>query len=166
MTLTVVFDKLAFVRRLESEGQFPRSQAEALSEALHHAVSETVATKADLAEIRHEIAEMRADLTHQIAGNRTELGQEIAGIRTELGHQIAGIRTELGHEIVGIRTELGHEIAGIRTEVGREIAGIRTEVGHEIRELRAELKLWTGSLAAGLFAALSGMAAAMRFLGH
>lgn len=133
MTVTVVFDKLAFVRRLESEGQFPRSQAEALSEALHHAVSETVATKVDLAEIRHEIAEMRVELTHHIAGNRTELGHEIAGIRAELGH---------------------------------EIAGIRTEVGHEIRELRAELKLWTGSLAAGLFAALSGVAAAMRFLGH
>ncbi|HEY5300068.1 MAG TPA: hypothetical protein VIJ55_05275 [Acetobacteraceae bacterium] len=40
------------------------------------------------------------------------------------------------------------------------------DVRHEIRELRSELKLWTGSLAAGLFAALSGLAVAMRFLGH
>ncbi|MGA9868713.1 MAG: hypothetical protein WBQ75_19985 [Acetobacteraceae bacterium] len=87
--MTVVFDKLAFVHRLESESAFSRGQAEALSEALHTAVNETVATKADLGDVRHEI-----------------------------------------------------------------------------RELRSELKLWTGSLAAGLFAALSGLAVAMRFLGH
>ncbi len=98
--MTVVFDKLAFVRRLQTEATFSRDQAEALSEALHQAVSETVATKADLAEIRHDIA------------------------------------------------------------------ATRLELGHEVRELRAVLKLWTGSLAAGLFAALSGLAVAMRFLGH
>jgi len=39
--MSVVFDKLAFVRRLESEGAFSRGQAEALGEALHQAVNET-----------------------------------------------------------------------------------------------------------------------------
>ena len=47
MTMSVVVDKLAFVRRLESDDAF--SRGEALSEALHQAVNETVATKADLA---------------------------------------------------------------------------------------------------------------------
>ncbi|MEO9190971.1 MAG: hypothetical protein ABI224_13380 [Acetobacteraceae bacterium] len=101
--MSVVFDKLAFVHSLEAEGAFSRGQAEALSEALHTAVSETVATKTDLAEVRHEIA--------------------------------------------GVR----HEIAQTRSEM---------------REMRAELKLWTGSLAGALFAALGGLSVAMRFLAH
>ena len=107
--MSVVFDKLAFVRRLESDGAFSRGQAEALSEALHQAV--TVATESDLAEVRHEIRELRM-------------------------------------------------------QVGHEISESRAQVGHELRELRAELKLWSGSLAAGLFAALGSLMAAMRLFGH
>ncbi len=71
--MTVAFDKLAFVRRLESEGQFPRSQAEALSEALHQAVSETVATKADLATLGHEVAEHRLQVSHEIGEVRLRI---------------------------------------------------------------------------------------------
>jgi uncharacterized protein with HEPN domain len=155
MTVTVAFDKLAFVRRLEAEGHFSRSQAETLSEALHQAVSETVATKADLAEIRHEMAGMRAELTH-----------EMATMRTELTHEMGAMRTELTHEIAGMHVELTHEIAGMRTELTHETTAVRADFAHSIDMLRYELKLWMGSLAAGLFAALSGVAAAMRFLGH
>jgi uncharacterized membrane protein YgaE (UPF0421/DUF939 family) len=122
MTMSVVFDKLAFVRRLESEGAFSRGQAEALSEALHQAVNETVATKADLAEVRHELADARADLTHKLRE--------------------------------------------LRMQVSHDTSESRAQWTHELRELRAELKLWSGSLAAGLFAALGSLMAAMRFLGH
>lgn len=96
----VVFDKLAFVHSLEAEGSFSRGQAEVLSKTFHTAVSETVATNADLA-------------------------TEIGAVR--------------------------HEIADVR---------------HEIAQMRVELKLWTGSLAGGLFAAISGLVVAMRLLGH
>ena len=113
--MSVVFDKLAFVHTLETEGEFSRGQAEALSEAFHTAVSETVATK--------------ADLTGSIA-------------------------------------EVRHEIAQMRTELKGEISELRIGVRAEVHELRAELKLWTGSLAGALFAALGGLAVAMRFLTH
>lgn len=60
--MSVIFDKLAFVRRLEGESTFSRPQAEALSEAFHEAMNETVATKAGLSEIRHEIASLRSEM--------------------------------------------------------------------------------------------------------
>ncbi len=72
--MAVVFDKLAFVRRLEGEGAFSRGQAEALSEALHQAVNETVATKADVAEVRHELADARAELKHELRELRAQMG--------------------------------------------------------------------------------------------
>ncbi len=55
-----------------------------------------------------------------------------------------------------------HEVASVRSELKHEMQEFRVEVKHEIGELR----LQTGSLAAGLFAALSGLAVAMRFLSH
>jgi hypothetical protein len=69
----VVFDKLNFMKRLEQTDTFTRPQAEALSEALHDAVSESVATKQDLAEVRHEVAELRIELKAGLAEGRAEL---------------------------------------------------------------------------------------------
>jgi hypothetical protein len=46
--MPVVFDKLSFMRHLESEGTFVRPQAETLSDALHQAIPEAVATNADI----------------------------------------------------------------------------------------------------------------------
>lgn len=83
------FDKLSVIHRLEAGARFTRPQAEALSEAVHQAMSTSVATRSDLSDLRHEV-----------------------------------------------------------------------------RDLRAELKLWTGSLAAALFAGLGGLMAVLRFLGH
>ena len=70
--MSVVVDKLAFVRRLESDDAF--SRGEALSEALHQAVNETVATKADLTEVRHEIRELRMQVGHEISESRAQVG--------------------------------------------------------------------------------------------
>lgn len=65
-------------------------------------------------------------------------------------------------ETVATKADLATEIGAVR----QELAQTRTELRSEIRELRSELKLWTGSLAGGLFAAISGLAVAMRFLAH
>lgn len=45
--MNLAFDKLAFVRKLES-ANFARNQAEALSDAVHDAVAGTAATKQDI----------------------------------------------------------------------------------------------------------------------
>jgi ribosomal protein L29 len=105
--MTVIYDELVFVRRLESDGAFSRAQAEALSEAFHQAMTESVATKADMMEVRHEIAE--------------------------------------------VRTELRSEMKLLRSDMNL---------------LRSELKLWTGSIAAALFASLGGLMTVFKFLVH
>ncbi len=66
--MTVVFDKLSFMRHLESEGTFSRPQAEKLSEAFHQAVHETVATKADIARLESRIDNLDARIDAKLAG--------------------------------------------------------------------------------------------------
>ena len=65
--MTVVFDKLSFMRHLESEGTFARPQAEKLSEAFHQAVQETVATRADIDRLEARIDSMDAKVDAKLA---------------------------------------------------------------------------------------------------
>ena len=62
---TAAFDTLATANALKEAG-FEETQAAAIVDALRHAVTEEVATKADLGEIRAELktdlSELRADL--------------------------------------------------------------------------------------------------------
>ena len=66
--MSAVFDKLGFMRHLEGEGTFNRSQAEKLTEAFHNAVQEAVATKADIARLEARIDHMDAGVDAKLAG--------------------------------------------------------------------------------------------------
>ncbi len=66
--MSVVFDKLSFMRHIESEGTFARSHADKLSDAFHQAVSETVATKAGFARLEARIDNMGARVDAKLAG--------------------------------------------------------------------------------------------------
>ena len=59
---TITFDKLAYVEALKSGG-VPEAQAKVHAAALDTALLETVATKADIIELKHEIEIMRRELT-------------------------------------------------------------------------------------------------------
>ena len=59
--MDVPFDTHSAVKRLTNAG-FTEPQAEALSDTVHQAFTGGVATKADVAELRSEIAELRVGL--------------------------------------------------------------------------------------------------------
>ena len=58
-------------------------------------VYDHLASKADVARVETQIADLRTELKGDIAGLRTELKGDIAGLRTELKGDIAGLRTEI-----------------------------------------------------------------------
>jgi hypothetical protein len=80
----LLFDTLRLSRTLRDKGHFSAEQAEALAEALGEASQGDLATKADLAEVRTEIAGLKTELKTEIAGLETELKSEIAEVRTEI----------------------------------------------------------------------------------
>lgn len=69
MSGSVAFDTLKFVETLEAGG-FPHAQAKAAAGAFAEAMSQELATKADL---KAEIAVVRNDLRTEIAGVRSEI---------------------------------------------------------------------------------------------
>lgn len=113
--MTIVFDKLAAVRRLE-QAEFSRPQAEAMTDVFHDAVHGAVATKADLDEMRAENRGFAASTTAEFAAVRAEMKAEFAAVRTEMRTEFAAVRAEMKSEFGAIRSEM--------------------------REQRSELKLW------------------------
>ena len=84
-------------------------------------------------------------------------------------HQAVAEAVATKNDVAEAKALFTSDLAALRNEVQVGLAATKVdvaEVRHEIAMLRNELKLWMGSLAAALFAALSGVAAAMRFLGH
>lgn len=93
----LLFDTLRLSRVLRDKGHFTPEQAEALAEALGEASQGDLATKADLALLRTEIADVRTE----IAELKTELKSEIAELRIELKTEIAETKTDLLKWIIG-----------------------------------------------------------------
>lgn len=89
--MTVIYDKLSFVRRLEQDGAFSRPQAEALSEAVHGAMSESVATKSDLAEVRHEMVRMESQMAQLRSELKIWMGSVAAGLFAALFTGLGGL---------------------------------------------------------------------------
>ena len=94
----VTFDTLAAAQELRTSGLEER-QAEAIVTTISKAMSETVATKADLelqgAATRADIAATKADLELQIAETKAGLESQIAETKAGLESQIAETRADI-----------------------------------------------------------------------
>ena len=136
--MSVVFDKLSFMRHLESEGTFARPQAEKLSEAFHQAVQETVATREDIARLEARIDGMDARVDAKLATVDAKL--------VTVDAKLAAVDAKLG----GVDAKLG----AVEARVDSRLA--------EMDATFASLKVWIAGVGVALFTALS----AIRFFGH
>jgi hypothetical protein len=138
--MSVVFDKLSFVKRLEGAGSFTRLQAEALSEAFHGAVVETITTKSDL------------------DASKAELKSELSAFRSEVKADTAALRSEVTTDFATLRSEVEAGSANLRLEVKAEISTLWLEVKADSAQRRvaiAESKVWTVSVGATIVAGLA-----------
>jgi hypothetical protein len=73
---TLTFDRLAYVDRLREAG-FDEKQARAQAEALDLALRDSVATKADVEEVRRDLREVETRLEAKIEASAANLKIEI-----------------------------------------------------------------------------------------
>lgn len=158
--MSVAFDTLKFVMRLQSGG-FSPEQARAAAEAFAEATSQELVTKTDLAaavaELKAGDAALQSDLKADHAALRSELKAEHAALRTELRTELAALRTELKTEHAALRTDLKADNAAMRTDLERQIAAN----SHAIEVLKRDLTIRLGGM---LVAAVGVLLAAMRFM--
>ena len=123
------FDTLHAAKALTQAG-FAPPQAEAITDTIRAAFSDSVATKTD-------IAELRSELKGDIAATKTD----IAELRTEM----AALRTELKGDIAATKTD----IAELRTE----LQAVEMRVAERFEALYKHL--WLG--AAGMVATIAAL---------
>lgn len=106
----VAFDTLEFVKRLKA-ANFSEAQAEAMAEAIAAVVTDQLATKADLQELRRELAsdinELRRYIDAGLETVRRDLEAQIEGVRRDM----AELRREIKESEYRVTIRLGGILA-------------------------------------------------------
>jgi hypothetical protein len=112
MTTQVLFNQFAYADHLK-RGGFTDDQARASAEALGVALSEAVATKSDVTELRTELKGDIAELRTELKGDIARLNGELADFKSEFN----AFKIEVKAEFATMRAENKTEIATLRTEI-------------------------------------------------
>ena len=110
-------DRLTLARALE-EGGIARDAAEHIATEILDAIHDHVATKADVAVVRTEVAAVRTELKAEIQAVRSELG----AVRSELKAEIQAVRSELKADIAAVGAEIALVEYRMMTRLGGAIA--------------------------------------------
>ena len=105
-------------------GGTPEDKAKAAAEAIARQEERFNNLDTAVANVRADVAELRAEVKTDIAELRTELKMDMADLRTEVKTEIADLRTEMKTDMAELREEVKTDIGALRTEV----TGIRTEM--------------------------------------
>jgi len=147
----LIFDTLAFARRLEAAG-FSRGQAEALAEEQARLIDDRLATKADIAAVRSDIEAQR------LATER-----DIAAVRGDIEAQ----RLATARDIEALRLSTTHDIEALRQSTTREIDSLRQSTRSDLAEMKSDLLKWlVGTVGLQTVVILGAVLALMRLLPH
>jgi hypothetical protein len=92
--MAIALDTLAYARRLREAG-FSDAQAEGQAEALAATMTDTLATKQDLGEVRHEVHELQIRMEAGFAAAKESLREMELRMDTRFREQTAQVRSEL-----------------------------------------------------------------------
>ena len=110
MTVTAPgFDTLVYARRLKEAG-VDDAQAEAHAEAMRDAITESVATKAD-------IARLEAKIDTGLAGLRAEIDTKHTDLKAEIDTGLAGLKAEIDTKYTDLKSEIDTGLAGLKAEI-------------------------------------------------
>ena len=130
----ITFDTLSAAKELKETGVEDR-QAEAIVATISKAMSETVATKADL---ELQSAATRAD----IEALRTATKSDIEALRTATKSDIEALRAATKSDVGLLRSDM----ECFKTEIKADMTASRSDTKADIQVLRADLKLLAQSV--------------------
>ena len=121
------FDTLTAAAALRKAG-IEEAHAAAIVQTVRSAVTEGVSTKADIAEVKAEIAELRAETKADIAELRAETKADIAELRAETKADIAESRAETKAEIGEVKADIA-QLKGDVSALSSRVTAIQWVIG-------------------------------------
>ena len=119
MTITVPvpgFDTLSYARRLKAAG-VDEVQAEAHAEAVRDAITQNVATKADLDNLEARLEKRFADVE-----TRTE--KRFAALETRIEKRFAGLETQFEKRFANLETQFEKRFAALEVRLVRLVFAV------------------------------------------
>ncbi|ACQ68192.1 DUF1640 domain-containing protein [Candidatus Williamhamiltonella defendens] len=134
----VAFDTLQATEDLETVGM-SREHARAISLIVRrsHEVAD-VATKADIADVKRDIADVRKDLSAEIADVRKDLSAEIADVRKDMKIQSEKVDAQFADVRKDIDTRF--------EKVDAQFADIRKDMNNKLEKLGLSLTIKMGGM--------------------
>jgi hypothetical protein len=139
--MTLALDTLAYARRLREAG-FTERQAEGQAEALAAAMTDTLATKLDIQELRRDVQDVRRDM--QELATRRELDE----IGTQLRHEMSQLGTQLRHEMSEFPLRMDVRFAEHSAQWEARFGRLETMVADLDRRLTLRMMMAIGVVAA------------------
>ena len=113
------FDTLHAAKTLTQAG-FAPPQAEAITDTIRAAFTDSVATKGDIAELRAEMAAVRTELKGDIATTKAD----IAAVQAKLEADIAAVQAKLEADIAAVKTDMAEQFAALYKQLWVMAVGI------------------------------------------
>ena len=113
---SATFDTLHAAKALTAAG-FAAPQAEAITDTIREAFTESVATKADLATLEAAVAADLAEVKAELKADLAEVKVDIAEVKAELKAEIAGLETRVVERFEALYKQLWLVALGIVTAV-------------------------------------------------
>ena len=108
----LAFDTHKAVTALKQAG-FAEPQAEAVVNTMGEALGGTVATKAEMVELRAEMAALRTELKGDVAAVQAKLEADIATVQAKLEADIAAVRTDMAEQFAALYKQVWVMAVGI-----------------------------------------------------
>ena len=166
--MSVVFDKLSFMRHLESDGTFPRPQAEKLSEAFHQAVQETVATKTDIQRLELRIDTMETRFDAKLGAMDARIDAKFAAMDLRIDAKLGAMDARIDAKFAAMDAKfaaMDAKFAAIDPKfdaTDTKLTSMEARLEARLDATLASMKVWFAGGLVALFSALS----AIRFFAH
>ena len=115
MTSQILFDRLAYVDRLKA-GSFSEQQARAAADALGEALTETVATKADVGQLEATISQLETKMETRFIATTADIAQ----LETKMETRFSEIETKMETRF----SALDVRFAAIETRIAESRASV------------------------------------------
>ncbi len=109
---SATFDTLHAAKALTAAG-FAAPQAEAITDTIREAFTESVATKTDLAGLEAAVAADLAEVKAELKADIAEVKADLATLEAAVAADIAEVKVDIAE----VKAELKAEIAGLETRV-------------------------------------------------
>ena len=145
---TVNFDTLKAAKSLQDVG-FEARQAEAVVVMVTHALSEGLATKDDVRELRVGLAALDSKIDNGLAALDTKIDNGLAALDTKIDNGLAALETKIDNGLAALDSKIDNGLAALNGKIGNGLAALNVKIDTGLNDVTQKLTIRLGGIVVG-----------------